>query len=128
VLLAPREPARTPNGFGGHAGGVDSSERVPGLPAAARRAANFLFRNRCTGEITIGQFPNLPLAIFVAATAAEWLGVNDGTAGAIVDWVRVGSLGWWAGWELTSGVNPFRRGLGAAGLAAVAAQVVALVR
>ena len=72
-----------------------------------RRAFRWFFENRRTGRITIGQWPNLPLWIFLVATL-----------------LRLGALATialvvWAGDEIIRGVNPFRRLLGAAVLLGV---------
>ena len=44
------------------------------------RAFNWFFRNRETGEITVAQFPNVPLWIFFGASlvaSVDWLPVED---------------------------------------------------
>ena len=79
---------------------------------------DWLFRNRHTGRITIAQFPNVPLGFFLAAAAADGFFQPAGTVGIAVRWLGAGSLIWWALDELIRGVNPWRRFLGGAVLAA----------
>ncbi|MGV1037164.1 MAG: hypothetical protein ACOYD0_09075 [Candidatus Nanopelagicales bacterium] len=87
-------------------------------------AFDWLFRNRKTGGITIGQFPNLPLAIFLAALVAGWLlealDAGQGTLRTVVDAIGTVALAWWALEELIRGVNPWRRMLGAGALVLIA--------
>jgi hypothetical protein len=81
------------------------------------RVIDWLFRDRSTGRITIAQFPNAALGLFLAASALQW--VLD-PAGALRTGLRVLAvvgLIWWAGDELIRGVNPWRRLLGGVVLA-----------
>lgn len=79
---------------------------------------DWFFRNRHTGQITIAQFPNVPLGLFLAGTAVDRLFEPTGTVGAAVRFVGAAALIWWALDELFRGVNPWRRCLGGAVLAA----------
>ena len=74
---------------------------------------DWLFRNRKTGEITIAQFPNLALWIFLVAAALRWVMSPTGTGATILDVLATGALLWWGVDEIVRGVNPFRRLLGA---------------
>lgn len=87
-----------------------------------RHTIDWLFRNRKTGRITIAQFPNAALALFLAASLLRQLvhGRLDDTLGVLA----TGGLVWWAVDELVRGVNPWRRLLGGAVLAG---QIVNLV-
>jgi hypothetical protein len=85
------------------------------------RAFDWCFRNRETGEITIAQFPNLPLWLFVGASLLAR--AVDGDLHAIARGAATGSLAWWAADELVRGVNPWRRALGVGGLGLVAARL-----
>ena len=76
---------------------------------------NWLFRNRQTNEITIAQFPNVALWIFLAAVAVRLVVPADAGIRTYIDWVRVIALAWWAIDEVVRGVNPWRRLLGLAG-------------
>lgn len=80
---------------------------------------DWLFRDRSTGRIVLGQLPNVAILVFIVARVLEWLTDAQGRTGAILHWVGTAALLWWAGDELLRGVNPFRRMLGAAVLAVV---------
>lgn len=81
-------------------------------PGRVRRAVDWCFLSRETGRITIGQFPNAPLLLFMAASALDWAVQPVGTTGTVVRAVALGSLIAWAADELVRGVNPWRRLLG----------------
>ena len=77
------------------------------------RAIDWLFRNRRTGALTVGQWPNLPLWLFAACSLAAWWEQADSS---MASWLSLGAdlaLTWWALDELLRGVNPWRRILGA---------------
>jgi len=90
-----------------------------------RRPIDWLFRNRTTGQITVGQFPNPALWLFLAATAARWALPSGGWADTALGDVATLALLWWAADEVLRGVNPWRRLLGAVVLAG---QLVRLLR
>lgn len=85
----------------------------------------WLFRNRQTGEITIGQRPNVSIIVFAVAWAIRRIFEPSGVVGTVLDVVVTGALVFWAFDELLRGVNPWRRILGATVLGFV---VVGLVR
>ncbi|MEY2571505.1 MAG: hypothetical protein QOE63_1855 [Acidimicrobiaceae bacterium] len=93
--------------------------------SAVRGAFDWLFRDRQTGKIVIAQRPNVPLALFLVAAGVRWLVHPSGTVGTIVSAVAGGALVWWGADELLRGVNPFRRLLGGAVLAATVVGFVA---
>lgn len=78
-----------------------------------RGVLDWCFRSRVTGAITIGQWPNLPLWIFAAASVLALLIPAPSRAATLVEAVASLSLAWWAADELLRGVNPWRRCLGA---------------
>lgn len=87
------------------------------------RARDWMFCDRGTGAITIAQWPNLPLWLFLGFTLAAWLA---GGAEPIAAWMGIAAdvaLGWWAIDELLRGVNPWRRLLGFATLIGLATLV-----
>ena len=89
------------------------------------RVFKWFFRNRETGEITVAQFPNVPLWIFLGASlVARASGYGD--VKAIARGAATGALGWWAVDEVARGVNPWRRVLGAGGLGLVAWRLVSI--
>ncbi|MFJ7438474.1 hypothetical protein ACIQW5_12520 [Methylorubrum thiocyanatum] len=82
-----------------------------------RRVFDWFFRDRRTGAVVIGQWPNLPLWIFGAAAALEWL--LEALAPSLPAPVFAGlrlvallSLTVWSLDEILRGVNPWRRCLG----------------
>jgi hypothetical protein len=91
------------------------------------RAFDWCFRNRRTGAITIAQFPNLPLWIFLVTVALRRFVTVTGAPRVFADAVAVASLGWWAVDEVLRGVNPWRRALGVAGCGFAIAGLVSLV-
>ncbi|MCJ2062067.1 hypothetical protein MKK63_05045 [Methylobacterium sp. J-088] len=77
------------------------------------RTVDWLFRNRKTGALTVGQWPNLPLWLFGGFTLGAWAAQTNQS---LARWLSVGAdlaLAWWALDELLRGVNPWRRFLGA---------------
>jgi hypothetical protein len=78
---------------------------------------DWMFRSRTTGRITIAQFPNVALGVFLAASVADGLFDPDGGLDAPLRMLATGALVWWAVDELLRGVNPWRRMLGGAVLA-----------
>jgi hypothetical protein len=85
---------------------------------------DWLFRNRHTGEITIGQMPNAALWAFIVAWGLELLLDPGGAIGTGLDVVAGVSLLVWSVEEVLLGVNPFRRLLGAVVLGGILARFV----
>jgi len=88
------------------------------------RRIEWWFRNRQTGEITVGQVPNIPLIVFLLAWGINFVVAPGGSVGQGLDVIAAFALLVWALEELFRGVNPFRRLLGAAVLGALVAQVL----
>ena len=86
-------------------------ERGPG------RAVDWLFRSRTTGWITIVQFPNASLWLFLVASLLRSVFDPAGWPGTALRVLATGGLVWWAVDEVVRGVNPWRRLLGGAVLA-----------
>jgi hypothetical protein len=78
-----------------------------------RSAIDRFFRNPETDEIVVVQAPNVPLWIFLAATAVRLLFHPAGTAGTVVSVVATVAIVVWAVIEIVAGSSPFRRVLGA---------------
>lgn len=76
----------------------------------------WLFRNRRTGEITIGQTPNAPLIVFGVARLARVVVRRRGKISAALEIMSAAALATWGADELVRGVNPWRRALGAGSL------------
>jgi hypothetical protein len=78
---------------------------------------DWLFLNRHTGRITIAQWPNVPLGLFLVATALRRLLDPSGVVRTALGLVATVGLLWWAVDEVARGVNPWRRLLGGVALA-----------
>ena len=91
----------------------------PVVLATVRRWVDWMFRSRRTGRLTVAQFPNATLGVFLVATALGWLVASHSRVRTVTDVVAKVSLVAWAGDEVIRGVNPFRRILGAGGLASL---------
>jgi hypothetical protein len=88
------------------------------LPVEDRRGvAAWMFRSRKTGQITVAQLPNWPLATWLLTSAVLWLGHPQGWVRALFTILSSAALAFWAAGEVLRGVNPFRRLLGGAALA-----------
>ncbi len=117
--------------------GVDDSARDPepttpgdssGRDGQGRSPFDWCFRDRRTGRITVAQFPNVALGIFLATVALR-LVVPTGTTGrTVVDGIGLAALAWWAVDEVVRGVNPWRRLLGVGGCVVVVSGLAALLR
>ena len=77
-----------------------------------RTGIGWFFRDPDTGEIVVAQAPNLPLWIFLAATAVRLVFHPNGTAGTVVSIVSTVAIVVWAVIEIAAGSSPFRRVLG----------------
>ncbi|AWN37076.1 hypothetical protein [Methylobacterium radiodurans] len=87
---------------------------------ALRQALDWTFRSRVDGRITVGQWPNLPLWLFIGLTAVGFALDPAGTLGRAARAGALLCLAWWALDEVVRGVNPWRRFLGAAVLVGMA--------
>lgn len=81
------------------------------------RGFDWCFRSRADGRITIGQWPNLSLWLFMAASGVGWIAGRESGTGRVADVAADSCLAWWAADEVLRGVNPWRRCLGAGVLA-----------
>ena len=75
------------------------------------RWADWFFRDKRSGSIVVGQWPNLPLSLFAGTRLLAVFAEEP-----IRHWAWLlseAALLWWAGDELARGVNPWRRCLGA---------------
>lgn len=124
-----------------HPGVVGSADLTSGVCAEVRRVLDeradgsvkrslargfdWFFRNRRTGAITVVQIPNIPLWVFLGASALRSLLNPTGTADTVLTGVATVALLIWAVDELARGVNPWRRVLGAAVMISQLAGLVA---
>ena len=86
-------------------------------PPATRSPLRWCFEDRSTGKLVVVQWPNLPIWIFLAALAVQYVLHPAGKLGTAVTAVAALALTWWALDELIRGSNPWRRALGAGALA-----------
>jgi hypothetical protein len=100
---------------------IKAAEREAG--GIGRRTARWLFLNRRTGQITIAQWPNVSLSVFLVATIVMRIFHPAGITEAALRWLALVGLSVWGLDEVVRGVNPFRRGLG---LAVLVAMVIGL--
>jgi hypothetical protein len=85
----------------------------------------WVFRSRQTGRLSIAQWPNLPLWVWIATAVTRRLGSVEGRADTVLALAGRGALVVWAVGELWRGVNPWRRLLGFAVLLGVVISAVA---
>lgn len=89
-----------------------------------------LYRRGLAGwppRFPVAQAPNAPLLVALAGRAIAAVAGRRGRSREGGDAVFVLGLSVWAWWEATSGVNWFRRLLGIAGLAGIAARLSGVV-
>ena len=70
-----------------------------------------------TGDVTLGQAPNVSISVFWIATAGHRLAPAAGPWATGLTAVRWGALTWWATDELVRGASPARHTAGAVTLA-----------
>jgi hypothetical protein len=87
------------------------------------RSLRWLFLNRRTGRITIAQWPNIWLSVFLVASIVMRIVRPAGTAETVLQWLVRVALMLWALDEVLRGVNPFRRLLGLAVLVATVVEI-----
>lgn len=94
------------------------------LEPKCRAVIDWLFRDRQTGRITIAQFPNVALGVFLGASGLRRLVGPGGGMGTGLKVIATVGLVWWAIDELARGVNPWRRLLGGSVLVAQAVSLM----
>ena len=93
-----------------------------------RRIVRWLFINRRTDGITIAQWPNVALSVFIALSIARRLNIAKGTPQTTLRLLSAVAILVWAADELIRGVNPFRRILGLSVLLATISSLSLLAR
>jgi hypothetical protein len=93
-----------------------------------RSLVDWMFRSRRTGEITIAQFPNAALWIFLVTVLLRSVVRTRGGVRTGIDAVAVAALAAWAVDEVVRGVNPWRRLLGVGGCTFAVVGAVSLLR
>ena len=91
---------------------IDRTGRSASPVAARTGFLDWMFRSRKSGRITLAQFPNWPLGVWLLTSAAIWLAHPQGWLDVVLHILASASLALWAGDEMLRGVNPFRRILG----------------
>lgn len=104
--------------------GYEGCMRPGSAPRQRQHGLGWFFRNSETGDVVVAQFPNVPLGIFLAATAVRMLLSPNGVVGDAVSLVGTAGLAVWAVLEVARGDSPFRRVLGGGILLASAIGVV----
>jgi hypothetical protein len=99
------------------AGATDSSSGVGG------RAVRWMLLNRKTGRLTVAQWPNISLSVFIVLTLLAHIFHPRGAVNDLIHVVADVALMVWAADELIRGVNPFRRILGFAVMMATIASL-----
>jgi hypothetical protein len=97
---------------------------MSGVPEPVSRTVDWWFRDRSTGRLVVGQFPNWPLWLWLAAVAVGAVFHPDGAPGTLLSVLQAGALVVWAVMEVGWGVNPWRRLLGTVVLVWQVASVV----
>lgn len=78
-----------------------------------RRAVDWALRSREDGRITLVQRPNAPLLVWGALALIRLVLRPEGGVRTVIEVAAALALAVWALLEVSSGVNPFRRALGA---------------
>jgi hypothetical protein len=102
---------------------LERAERGAGATTAVG-SLRWVFVSRRTGRLTVAQWPNVPLAVFLLVAAASRVFHPSGGAATFLRVLGIVALVVWALDELVRGVNPFRRILGGAVLVATVAHLV----
>ena len=92
------------------------------MSSARPTSASWWFRDS-DGRLTLWQWPNPALCVWLVAVVLGWFDLSAAQATA-VDGVRHGALIVWALDEVVRGASPFRRVLGAVVLVAQLASLV----
>jgi hypothetical protein len=77
-----------------------------------RRIVRWTFVNRRNGRITVAQWPNVALSVFIALSITRRFTIAKGTPQTPLRLLSVVAIIVWGTDELIRGVNPFRRILG----------------
>jgi hypothetical protein len=89
-----------------------------------RRFARWMFINRRTGRVTVAQWPNVALWIFLVASLARQFGQATHPLETALRVLGTVALIVWSSDEIVRGVNPFRRMIGTGVLALTIAGLV----
>jgi hypothetical protein len=90
---------------------VTLTQGIEPEPSRFRRAIHWMFLSRRTGRLTVAQWPNFLLVLFIVLTVVVHIFHQTGARSPVRILSEVVLLVW-AFDELVQGVNPFRRILG----------------
>jgi hypothetical protein len=93
-----------------------------------RRIVRWTLVNRRNGRITVVQWPNVALAVFIALSITRRFTIAKGTPQVPLRLLSVVAILVWGTDELIRGVNPFRRILGLVVLLATISSFTLLAR
>ncbi len=113
---------RRASGRPGYLREVPTSTTTP-APLATRLSSGSWWFRSSDGRLTLSQWPNPALSVWLVAVVLGWFDLSA-THATAVDGVRHGALIVWALDEVVRGASPFRRVLGAVVLAFQLASLV----
>jgi hypothetical protein len=90
---------------------VPSRDPSPQTPPGRRRFADWFLRDRRTGRITLVQWPNPALWVWLVTTVLVGLGLFPARLDEM-RWIAAGALIAWGADEISRGATPARRLLG----------------
>jgi hypothetical protein len=95
----------------GHGWCVTPTEGIEPEPSRFHRSVQWMFSSRRTGRLTVAQWPNHLLVLFIVITVAVHVFHQTGSQNPVRVLAQAVLLVW-AVDEVVRGVNPFRRILG----------------
>jgi hypothetical protein len=90
---------------------MTAAEGIGPRGGLGHRAIRWMLVSRQTGRLTVAQWPNISLSVFIVLTVGLHIFPARAGAGILIRVADVALLVWAAD-ELVRGVNPFRRILG----------------
>jgi hypothetical protein len=91
---------------------MTSAEGIEPKRGRGRRVIRWMFADRRSGRLTIAQWPNITLWLFIILTVGLHVLHAKGSVGELIRVLADVALLVWAADEVIRGVNPFRRILG----------------
>jgi hypothetical protein len=91
---------------------------------STHRAVRWMFLNRRTGGITVAQWPNISLSVFIVVSLLLRIVRPHGWRATLLHVLADVAIILWGVDEVVRGVNPFRRILGSVVLLATVAHLV----
>lgn len=91
---------------------MTAAEGIGPRGGLGHRAIRWMLVSRRTGRLTVAQWPNISLSVFIVLTVGLHIFPARAGAGILIRVLADVALLVWAADELVRGVNPFRRILG----------------